>query len=142
MELPRNLWVKSPVELEQEREGMRLFSNWDPAFSIPGRNPVELYEDVKKYEAETGRQFEQKMLHKAYDRLTCRIQRGASMYIRAPELITDSQVVLRDWQILQDEEYKGNVEEVLRHAEICRASNEESLRDVDGILKELSLYGF
>jgi hypothetical protein len=128
-------YVQSPVELEQELEGMRLFSNYDPAFSIGG--VVGLFRELQRYEAKQGRGFEQRMIHEAYDNLTCRLPGGQSMYIRAPELITAGQVVLRNWQTLKDKEVKRNVEKILRHAERCRAMNEESLKEAHGTFPKM-----
>lgn len=134
-EWPKNIWVKSPFELEREKTGHRLFSNYDPAFSLGGFKG--LFKELQEYEKEQGKDFVPFTHRVAYDKFTRRIPNGKSMYIDAPELITDSAVVLRDWETLQDEEYKGNVEEILRMGERLRASNEESLKEIRGILNRV-----
>ncbi len=118
MDLPKDLWVKSETEVQQEKEGFKLFSNYDPAFSHGGR--VKLVLEMHDFIDENRLSCETRILREAYDHLTCGIPHGGSYYIKEPERIIPERVVIRNWQAFEDRPYEGDdVEEILANAERC-----------------------
>lgn len=137
-----NGWVKSPKELEMEKEGFRLYSNYDPSFAVCSRTQflMDMYHFIDRHKNQ-GIEGDHRILwDEASDNLTCRIPGGSSYYIRAPTLIIPEIVVIRDLDTLKDMPYKGNVRVILKYAEDCRKSNETSLKEVDNFLDSFNRY--